>query len=138
MTHDEVALVAVSSSLLQARDSGLCHLEQARLLGRVAVDLVVHVRVVEQSEVRLRRSLRIAAVEGIEARAVRKDVVAALARKLKSVGAVRAGRAGGRVGHEEAESAAKEDVNHGSEGRAANELLRDEVLVITVVDVRGE
>ena len=92
----------------------------------------------EQTEVRLSGSLGLAALEGIEACAISEDVVALLARVLEDVDAIGAARTGGAVGQEEAEAAAEEDVDGGAERSVSNELLSDDVLLVTIPDVRGK
>ena len=95
-------------------------------------------RVSEQADVTLGRVLAVSRLEGVEACPVQDDVVALVAGIGDGILGVGTRGAGGGVGHEEAAAATKLEVYHRSEGGVPDELLRDDPLLVTVVDVRGK
>ena len=159
LDHDEIALAfsLVLGGFLQATDNSLCHFDQTGLFGRVAVDLirsasvlnvtfterfpvylVAHVRLSEQADIRLGSVHAVSTLEGIEARPVQDDVVALFAGISESIDVVGTGGASGGIGNEEAKATAKLEIYNRSEGGISNELLSNDPLLISVIDMRGK
>ena len=157
LDHNEIALVLAFGGLLQATDNSLRHLDQTRLFGRVAVDLirstlvfsavfaarlcaylVAHVRVCEQADIRLGSVRTISELEGVEARSVQDDFVALFAGVSEYIAVVRTGGVSGCIRDEEAKSTAKLEVHNRSDRGVSNELLSNYPLLIAVINVGGE
>jgi len=93
------------------------------------------VRVGEQADVRLGGVLATSRLEGVEACPVQDDVVSLFAGIIENILGVGTGGASGSVGNEEAKAAAELEVYNRPERGVTDELLRNDPLLVTVVDV---
>ena len=157
LDHHKIAFFLAVAGLLQAADNSLRHLEQTRLFGRVAIDLirgtlvfsavfiaplcaylVAHVRVREQADIRLGSVRTISKLEGVEARSVQDDIVTLSAGISEDIEDVGAGGASGCIRDEEAKATAKLEVYNTPDRGVSNELLSNYPLLIAVINMRGK